>query len=57
MRVLFAACGLAALVPADMFTGGTLVDIAGVAGGIALIGYEITQARRRRSAIVARPAE
>ena len=57
MRVLFATCGFAALVPADIFTGGVLVDIVGVVGGVCLIGYEILAARRRRDDLLVKPAE
>jgi TRAP transporter 4TM/12TM fusion protein len=56
MRLLFVAFGIAALIPADMF-GGVLLDLIGVIGGAALIGYEYVAARRRRAAILAKPAE
>ena len=48
-RLLLAAFGMLALIPADMF-GGVLLDSAGVAGGTALIGYEFVLGRRRRAA-------
>ncbi|MPZ57469.1 MAG: TRAP transporter fused permease subunit [Rhizobiales bacterium] len=57
MRVLFAAAGFAALTPADLFPGGALVDMAGVVGGVILIGYEYMLARRRRAALLVKPAE
>jgi hypothetical protein len=37
--------------------GGVLLDLIGVIGGAALIGYEYVAARRRRAAILAKPAE
>jgi TRAP transporter 4TM/12TM fusion protein len=56
MRLLFAAFGMSALIPADTF-GGVLLDSIGVAGGAVLIGYEYVLGRRRRAVIVAKPAE
>jgi TRAP transporter 4TM/12TM fusion protein len=56
MRLLFLAFGIAALIPAEMF-GGVLLDIVGVIGGAALIGYEVLLARRKRVAILVKPAE
>jgi TRAP transporter 4TM/12TM fusion protein len=46
MRLVFAALGIAALLPAELFTGGALVDAVGVLGGAGLIGYELAQRRR-----------
>jgi TRAP transporter 4TM/12TM fusion protein len=57
MRLAFAACGLAALIPAEAFPGGTAVDLAGVAGGLALIGNEIVLARRLRAVAGLKPGE
>ena len=48
-RVAFAASGMAALVPAGAFTGGTALDIAGVAGGIAAMTYEYIAVMRLRA--------
>jgi TRAP transporter 4TM/12TM fusion protein len=56
MRLLFAAFGLSALIPADMF-GGVLLDSIGVAGGAVLVGYEYVLGRRRRTVIAPKPAE
>ena len=56
MRLAFAAWGFAALLPADMFRGGGLLDIVGVVGGLALIGNEYRRARIDRAA-AAKPAE
>ena len=56
MRFLFLAFGISALIPADMF-GGVLLDSIGVAGGAVLIGYEVVLGRRRRTAMLAKPAE
>ena len=49
MRLMFAATGLASLIPAEAFRGGTLLDIAGVAGGIAIIAYEYIVVSRLRA--------
>jgi TRAP transporter 4TM/12TM fusion protein len=46
-RALFAVAGLMALVPATAFPGALATDIAGVAGGLALIARELHRARRR----------
>jgi hypothetical protein len=47
LRLAFAAAGLLALTPAGAFAGAGLTDIIGVAGGLALIGYEVLVARRQ----------
>jgi len=47
-RLLFAAAGIAALIPANAFPGGVLVDIIGVVAGIALIAYEYVTVTRAR---------
>jgi TRAP-type uncharacterized transport system fused permease subunit len=57
MRLAFLALGVAALMPADLFPGGVLVDTVGVLGGVALLGYELMLARRDRAAALPRPAE
>jgi TRAP transporter 4TM/12TM fusion protein len=57
LRLLFAACGFAALVPAEAFPGGALVDLAGVLGGLALIGNEVMLARRGSAIAALRPGE
>jgi len=57
MRLLFAALGFAALMPADLFPGGVLLDAVGVLGGAGLIGYEYMLARRRRAVVLPKPAE
>jgi len=49
-RILFAAAGLAALVPADALPGGVVIDIIGVVGGIVLIAYEYLAVTRLRAA-------
>jgi TRAP transporter 4TM/12TM fusion protein len=46
MRGLFAATGLMALVPAGAFPGALYTDIAGVAGGLALMAFELYRARQ-----------
>ena len=48
-RLAFAAAGIAALIPAGAFTGGTELDIAGVAGGIAVMTYEYIVVTRLRA--------
>jgi TRAP transporter 4TM/12TM fusion protein len=48
-RLAFAAVGLAALVPAEAFRGGVLLDIVGVAGGIAVMLYEYVAVTRLRA--------
>ncbi len=55
MRLLFVVFGLAALIPAEAFRGGVLVDIIGVFGGASLITYEYMLARRRRIVILPKP--
>ena len=50
-RLLFAATGLAALIPADAFPGGVLLDIAGVGGGIAIVFYEYLAVTRARALV------
>jgi len=52
-RLLFAAAGFAALIPANAFHGGVLLDIVGVVAGIALIVYEYLTVRRARAPAVA----
>lgn len=49
VRLLIALAGLAALIPANAF-GGVTLDLAGLVGGIALIGYEYTTVKRLRAA-------
>ncbi len=53
-RLLFAAAGLAALVPAGAFAGGTLLDIAGVGAGIAVMVYEYMAVSRLRATAAAK---
>jgi TRAP-type uncharacterized transport system fused permease subunit len=54
MRLWFAATGLAALIPAEAFHGGTLLDIVGVIGGLAAIAYEyVSMSRLRATALKA----
>ena len=54
MRLLFAAAGLAALIPAGAFAGGTLLDIAGVGAGIAVMVYEYMAVSRLRATAAAK---
>jgi TRAP transporter 4TM/12TM fusion protein len=50
MRLLFAATGLAALIPAGAIPEfGVLLDIVGVVGGIAAVSYEYTAVTRLRA--------
>jgi len=49
VRVLFAAAGFAALIPAGAFEGGLIVDIVGIAVGSALIVSEYVAAGRLRA--------
>jgi TRAP transporter 4TM/12TM fusion protein len=56
-RLLFAAAGLAALVPAGAFTGGTALDIAGVGAGVALMVYEYVVVNRLRATAAAKPGQ
>jgi TRAP transporter 4TM/12TM fusion protein len=46
MRLGFAATGLLALIPAGAFPGAITTDIAGVLGGIVLMGLDMARARR-----------
>jgi TRAP-type uncharacterized transport system fused permease subunit len=46
-RAAFAASGLMALIPAGAFPGAIYTDVAGMAAGLGLIGYEIALRRRR----------
>ncbi|MCF8475461.1 MAG: TRAP transporter fused permease subunit [Pseudolabrys sp.] len=48
-RLQFAAAGIAALVPAGAFAGGTALDIAGVVAGIAVMAYEYVMVTRLRA--------
>ena len=48
-RLLFAATGLAALIPAGAFAGGVLLDIVGVVGGAAVVFYEYAAVTRLRA--------
>jgi len=50
LRIAFGIFGLLALIPASAVPYGILKDLAGVVGGIALIGYEIMRQRARVSA-------
>jgi TRAP-type uncharacterized transport system fused permease subunit len=54
-RLLFAAAGLAALVPAGAFPGGTILDIIGVGAGIAIMAYEYIAVSRLRTAAAIKP--
>jgi hypothetical protein len=54
MRLLFAAAGLAALIPAEAFSGGTLLDIVGVGAGIAVMVYEYMDVSRLRATAAAK---
>ena len=45
-RGLFAVFGLLALMPAGMFDGAVYSDIAGVLGGVVVMGIEVRKARR-----------
>ncbi len=47
-RLLFAAAGLLALIPAGAFPGGEFTDVAGTVLGAVLIAYEIWNVRRSR---------
>jgi len=47
-RLMFAAAGGAALIPANAFSDGVVLDIIGVVAGIALICYEYVAVRRAR---------
>ena len=52
MRLLFAAAGLLALIPAGAFAGAEFTDLAGAALGAALLGYEIWSTRLSRRASI-----
>ena len=54
---IFAATGVAALIPAGAFAGGVLLDIAGVAGGAAVIAYEYVAVTRLRAIAAPKPGE
>ena len=53
MRLAFAVCGLAALMPAGAFSGGHWVDIAGVGAGVALTVREWFPVRSRNTSAAA----
>jgi TRAP transporter 4TM/12TM fusion protein len=55
MRLLFAAAGLAALIPANAIPAGVYVDIAGVVAGVALVAYEYVSVTRLRALAAASP--
>jgi len=57
MRLLFVGFGLAALIPAEAFPGGVVLDVIGVIGGAALIGYEYMRARQKRAVAAVKPGE
>jgi TRAP-type uncharacterized transport system fused permease subunit len=48
-RALFAIAGLSALVPAQAFAGAVYTDLAGVAAGLALMGWEVHAGRAARA--------
>jgi TRAP transporter 4TM/12TM fusion protein len=48
-RLAFAAVGMAALIPAEAFRGGVLLDIVGVVGGIGVMFYEYIAVTRLRA--------
>ena len=50
-RLLFAATGLAALIPAGAFPGGVLLDVAGVVGGAGIVLYEYLAVTRTRALV------
>jgi TRAP transporter 4TM/12TM fusion protein len=54
-RLAFVAVGLAALIPAEAFRGGTLLDIVGVVGGIAIMLYEYLAVTRLRALAAPKP--
>jgi TRAP transporter 4TM/12TM fusion protein len=49
LRLGFAVTGLASLIPADAFAGGVLLNVVGVAAGIAVMLYEYTATTRLRA--------
>jgi TRAP transporter 4TM/12TM fusion protein len=55
MRLIFAAAGLAALIPASAIPGGVLLDIVGVAAGIGVMFYEYTAVTRLRAIAAPKP--
>jgi TRAP transporter 4TM/12TM fusion protein len=57
MRLLFAAAGFAALIPAEAFSGGMLLDIIGVVGGLAAIAYEYVAVSRLHATAAAKPGQ
>jgi TRAP transporter 4TM/12TM fusion protein len=54
-RLLFAATGIASLIPAGAFAGGVLLDIVGVAGGVALMLSEYVTVTRQRALAAPKP--
>jgi TRAP transporter 4TM/12TM fusion protein len=54
-RLVFAGAGLAALIPAGSFTGGTLLDVVGVIAGIAVMFYEYIAVMRLRATASTKP--
>lgn len=50
MRLMFALTGLMAMMPASLFPGAVLTDIAGVAGGVVLMLLDVRRARAAREA-------
>jgi len=55
LRLLFAAAGLAALIPADAFRGGGLVDAAGLVAGAVLLANEFLARARSRALVTSKP--
>jgi TRAP-type uncharacterized transport system fused permease subunit len=49
LRALFIAAGVLTLIPADMFPGAVVTDVAGLALGAALVGRELAQRKWQRS--------
>jgi TRAP-type uncharacterized transport system fused permease subunit len=50
LRLLFAAAGILALIPAGMFPGAVYTDLVGVLGGVALMGWDFLRTRREVAA-------
>ena len=57
LRLAFLVTGFAALIPADAFAGGVLLNVVGVSAGIAAIFYEYSATTRLRALAAPKPSE
>jgi TRAP-type uncharacterized transport system fused permease subunit len=55
-RLLFGAAALAILLPPNAFPGAEYLDWIGLAGSVAMLGFDFLRSRARRTEALARPA-